>query len=142
MLIRDCSPGRSLLARLDHGAEIIAQITDIAKERQIEAGTFYAIGALTRADLGYYDQEAHEYHNSPVEGPVELASCSGNISLRDGRPFVHAHAVLADGRGHTWAGHLMRGGIFAGELYLQELLGPQLNRTHDHVTGLYLWAEL
>ena len=142
MLIRDCSQGRSLLARLDNVAEIIGQITDIVRERKIEAASFYAIGALTRADLGYYDQASHEYHVTPVEVPVELASCSGNVSLLDGEPFVHAHAVLADGQSHTWAGHLVRGSIFAAELYLQELPGPRLNRTHDPITDLNLWSEL
>ena len=142
MLIRDCSQGRSLLARLDNGAEIIGRITDIVRERKIEAATFYAIGALTRADLGYYDQAGHEYHIVPVEEPVEIASCSGNVSLLDGESFVHAHAVLAGDPGRVWAGHLVRGSIFAAELYLQELPGPRLNRTHDPVTDLNLWSEL
>lgn len=140
MLIRDCSQGKSLLARLDNGAEIIGQITDIARTKKIEAATFYAIGALSRADLGYYDQKAHEYRVTPVEVPVEIASCSGNISLLDGQPFVHAHAVLADGQSRTWAGHLVRGSIFAAEIYLQELPGPRLCRTPDSVTGLNLWT--
>lgn len=140
MFIRDCGQGKSLLARLDNGAEIIGQITDIARTNKIEAATFYAIGALSRAELGYYDQRAHEYRVTPVEVPVEIASCSGNISLLDGKPFVHAHAVLADGQSHVWAGHLVSGIIFAAEVYLQELAGPALSRTPDKTTGLKLWT--
>jgi len=141
LLIRDCSQGQSFLARLDSGAEIIGQITDLARERQIESGTFSAIGALTRADLGYYDQAAHVYHVTPVDEPVEIAACLGNISLLEGRPFVHAHAVLANGRGRSWAGHLVRGTIFAAEVYLQELSGLPLKRVPDSITGLKLWGE-
>jgi len=37
LIIEESSPGRSLLARLDHGAEIIGQITDVARERRIRA---------------------------------------------------------------------------------------------------------
>jgi uncharacterized protein len=141
LLIRDCSQGRSLLARLDSGAEIVGQITYLARDMGIEAAFISAIGALTRADLGYYDQAAREYHVTPVDEPVELAACSGNISLLEGRPFVHAHAVLANGQGRSWAGHLVRGTVFAAELYLQELSGLPLKRVPDSITGLKLWGK-
>lgn len=141
LLIRDCSQGRSFLANLDSGAEIIGQITDLAEDMGVKAAFISAIGALSQADLGYYDQAARKYLVTPVDEPVELAACSGNISLLEGRPFVHAHAVLADGKGCTWAGHLVRGTIFAAELYLQELSGLPLKRVPDSITGLKLWGE-
>jgi len=81
------------------------------------------------------------YHVTPVDEPVEIAACLGNISLLEGRPFVHAHAVLANGRGRSWAGHLVRGTIFAAEVYLQELSGLPLKRVPDSITGLKLWGE-
>ncbi|MDD1737458.1 MAG: DNA-binding protein [Methanothrix sp.] len=139
MIIEESSPGRCLLARLDHGAEIISQITDIARERKIRAAAISAIGALSRADLGFYDQAGRVYLVRAVEEPVEIASCAGNISLLDGQPFVHAHAVLADSSGVTFAGHLVRGSIFAAELFLQELPQQDLHRTPDSQTGLKLW---
>lgn len=140
MIIEESSPGRCLLARLDHGAEIISQITDIARERQIRAASISAIGALSRADLGFYDQAGREYLVRAVEEPVEMASCAGNISLLDGQPFVHAHVVLADRSGVTFAGHLVRGSIFAAELFLQELPQASLDRIPDSQTGLKLWT--
>ena len=140
MIIEGSSPGRCLLARLDHGAEIISQITDIVRERKIRAAAISAIGALSRADLGFYDQAGREYLIRAVEEPVEIASCTGNISFLDGQPFVHAHAVLADRSGVTFAGHLVRGSIFAAELFLQELPQQDLHRTPDSQTGLNLWT--
>jgi len=140
LIIEESIAGRSLLARLDHGAEMIGQIADLARERRIKAAAISAIGALTRADLGFYDQAGREYMVRAVEGPVEIASCTGNISLLEGEPFVHAHAVLADSSGHILAGHLVRGTIFAAELYLNELAQADLNRAHDSQTGLKLWA--
>jgi predicted DNA-binding protein with PD1-like motif len=141
LLIRNCSQSRSILASLDNGTEIIGQITDLAKEMGIEAAFISAIGALSQADLGYYDQATRKYLVSPVDEPVELAACSGNISLLEGRPFVHAHAVLADGKGRTWGGHLVSGTVFAAELYLQELSGLPLKRVPDSITGLNLWGK-
>ena len=140
MIIEESIAGRSLLARLDHGAEIIGQITDLARERKIKAAAISAIGSLSQADLGFYDQADQQYLVRAVEGPVEIASCTGNISLLEGEPFVHAHAVLADSSGYILAGHLVRGTIFAAELYLNELAQADLNRAHDSQTGLKLWA--
>ncbi|MBN1236053.1 MAG: DNA-binding protein [Methanotrichaceae archaeon] len=129
------------MARLDHGTDIIGQISNLAAENGIETGTISAIGALSRAELGYYDQVSQEYCKIPVDQPVELASCTGNISLRDGRPFVHAHAALSDRTGRTWSGHLTCGTVFAAEVYLQELSSLPLKRVPDSITGLALWGE-
>ena len=141
MLIRDFRQGRCLMARLDHGADIIGQITDLAEEKEIETGFLSVIGALSRAELGYYDQVSQKYGKIQIDEPVELVSCSGNISLRDGQPFVHAHAVLSDRKGRVWGGHLNSGTVFAAELYMQELLGQHLERVPDSITGLNLWSE-
>ncbi len=141
MLIRGFERGRCLLARLDHGAEIISQITDLASKEKIETGICSAIGALSGAELAYYDQASREYRRITITDPVELASCLGNISLLNGRPFVHVHAVLSSEDGRVWAGHLISGTIFAAEIHIEELLGMHLHRTPDSITGLNLWGE-
>ena len=141
MIIEESISGRSLLARLDHGEEIIGQITDVARERKIKAAAISAIGALSQADLGFYDQAGREYRVRRVEVPMEITSCTGNISLLEGEPFVHAHAVLADSSGTVLAGHLVRGTIFAAELFVQELAEADLHRSWDKQTGLKLWVQ-
>jgi predicted DNA-binding protein with PD1-like motif len=131
--------GKELLARLSHDADLLQSITELARSKGIEAGSFTAIGALKSARLGYYDQKNHEYREIKVDSPHELASCTGNISLRDGEPFVHAHAVLADEMGNAKGGHLLEGIVFAAEVHLRQLEGRKLERKHDEVTGLSLW---
>jgi predicted DNA-binding protein with PD1-like motif len=133
------SASKELIIRLEHGADLVQSITELAKDKSIEAGSFTAIGALKRARLGYYDQKNHEYREIEIDTPHEMASCIGNISLRDGEPFVHAHVVLADETGNTKAGHLFEGIVFAAEVRLHQLEGPRLERKHDEVTGLSLW---
>ena len=67
--------------------------------------------------------------------------CMGNISLKDGEVFVHAHITLADHEGKCHGGHLMPDtNIFAAEYYVQELVGEKLERKHDPETGLSLWG--
>jgi predicted DNA-binding protein with PD1-like motif len=141
LLVRELTRGRCLLARLDFGSDIISQILELSKEKGIETGVFEALGALKDAKIAYYDQKTHEYKSIHISGPMELVSCTGNISTREGKPFVHAHAVLADSIGNTTGGHLISGNIFAAELFVLELIGTSLIRSHDSATDLYLWGD-
>jgi predicted DNA-binding protein with PD1-like motif len=130
---------KHLLVRLKHDADLVQSITELARSKGIEAGSFTAIGALKRARLGFYDQKNHEYREIKIDSPHEMASCVGNISLKDGEPFAHIHVVLADEAGNTKGGHLLEGIVFAAEVHLRQLEGPKLERKHDEVTGLSLW---
>ena len=62
------------------------------------------------------------------------------MSLKDGKPFLHLHAVLGDTKLRAWGGHLFHGSrIFAAEALLLRLQGQPLERRPDPVTGLALW---
>lgn len=132
-------PDKELVVRLKHDSDVIDSITRLAEKQEIASASFTAIGALKRARLGYYDQRIHEYREISIDSPREIASCIGNVSLKDGQPFVHAHVVLADEKGNTRAGHLLQGIVFAAEVHVRRLEGPRLDRTYDEVTGLSLW---
>jgi predicted DNA-binding protein with PD1-like motif len=140
-LVQELRSGRCFLCSLDHNSEIVASITALAKALGVETGAVTAIGALQRAEIGYYDQETHEYGTIEIDHPMEIASLTGNISIRDGKPFLHAHATLADSDGNLLGGHLQSGTVFAAEVYLRELEGRPLVRRHDPTTDLYLWSE-
>lgn len=131
--------GRNLVVRAKHDSDIVEFLTELAKKNRIMVATFTAIGALKYAKVGFYDQKTHEYVETLLSAPQEIASCLGNISMKEGEPFVHAHAVLADRDGNTKAGHLLEGKVFAAEVHLIELLGTKLVRKNDAVTSLSLW---
>ena len=133
------SSNKELIVRIKYDAELVQSITELARNKAIKAGSFTAIGALKRAKLGYYDQKNHEYREITIDTPHEMASCVGNVSLKDGEPFTHAHVVLADETGNTTAGHLLEGTVFAAEVHLRQLTGPKLEREYDELTGLSLW---
>jgi predicted DNA-binding protein with PD1-like motif len=139
MGFRKLDVGRNLIARAEYDSDLIKFVTELAKKNEIMTATFTAIGALKNAKLGFYDQEKHEYLETLLSSPQEIASCVGNVSLKEGEPFVHAHAVLADQSGNTRGGHLLEGKVFAAEVHLIELLGTKIIRKNDVVTGLSLW---
>jgi predicted DNA-binding protein with PD1-like motif len=139
MSVFEYKASNEFIVRVEHNSDLVQSITELARNKGIKAANFTAIGALKRARLGYYDQKNHEYREIKVDLPHEIASCVGNISLKDGEPFTHAHVVLADEKGNTKAGHLLEGIVFAAEVHLRQLEGPNLERKYDEVTGLSLW---
>lgn len=133
------------MGRLEKGADIIQSMERYCLEQGIQAGWVNVIGALDRATISYYDQRAQVYHHQPMSGEYEIVSCSGNISLKDGKPFAHLHIVLSDTDFQSLGGHLWPGSsaIFAAEFVLYAFSQPQpdewLTRCPDTQTGLALW---
>ena len=142
MLHREFNTGRQFAGRFNHAKDLLASLTAFADEHNINMAVFSAIGAVFSATLGYYDQSTKDYVTYRENTPLEIISCTGNISLKEGMPFVHAHAVLSDGKGRTTGGHLFsETPVFAGEFYIRELTGSPFSRFYDETTGLMLWSN-
>ena len=137
---REFNQGRCLLGRLPRGKDLAAAVEDFCGDHTLEMAVFSVIGAVTSATLGAYDQKQQVYVTVQKREPLEIVHCTGNVSLKDGQPTVHAHAVFGDINGQTMGGHVFSETvIFAGEIYIQELLGTPMARTYDEETGLFLW---
>ncbi|HSL94959.1 MAG TPA: DUF296 domain-containing protein [Thermoleophilia bacterium] len=140
---RTFATGRRVVARLDHGGDLLAQIAAVADAHGVITGEVRAVGALRRAELAFYDQTNKQYEPHSIERPLELLALVGNVSRRDGETAVHAHLVLGEADGRCLGGHALPGCVvFACELVLEELVGEALERGHDEVTGLPLWGGL
>ena len=99
-----------------------------------------AIGAVRRARFAYYEQDVHQYRELESATHHEITGFVANVSLRDGKPFLHAHATFSDADGQTLGGHLLPGiEVFAAEVMIREFAGVALIRQHDEETGLALW---
>ena len=134
--------GRIFVGRLPHGGDLINSIEEFCKKALIQMATFSVIGAVSSATIGAYDQKQQVYVTFKEEAPLEIVSCIGNVSLKEGKPFIHAHILLADEQGKTIGGHLFSETIiYAGEINLQELTGKPMERTYDNDTGLMLWES-
>ena len=133
-------PKNIIMGKLSHGSDLLGELTAVCEKEKLTLGTVEAIGAVQRACIGYYDQHQHQYQFTEINKDLEIASLIGNISLRDGKPMVHAHVTLADENGVCLAGHLAEGTIiFACEFVITVCEGPGFVRKHDAQTGLPLW---
>lgn len=141
MISYDLEGGRVHLIRLDTGSDVVTEITRFCEEREIRTAWFSYLGAVRRASLRYYDQAERRYLDFEIDEPLEVLSGMGNVSLLDGRPFVHTHAVFGDREGNAFGGHLNTGcEVWLLEVRLQELEGDPPVRLPDEASGLALWG--
>ncbi len=136
-------PARKIMGRLAKGEDLLQGLEKCARDLKITLGEVHAIGAVTQARVGYYDQVARKYLFLDLPGPQEILALVGNISVKDNQPMVHAHLTLADGEGRAFGGHLAAGTIvFACEFWIQEYAAEKsLVRQYDEETGLFLWPR-
>ncbi len=131
--------GNRVFIRLETGDDVLASLTSAAEEHGVVSGWFNGIGAASGVELGYYDLAKKDYNRWDVAGDVEFASASGSLGLRDGKPFVHLHAVVSDRECVTHGGHLFQATTGATLEFVLLVGEAPIERTPDEASGLYLW---
>jgi hypothetical protein len=131
---------QTLIGKLGHDEDLLEELQSVCKENDVLLGRISAIGAVKKARMGFYDQDARQYMFLEINKNLEISSLTGNVSVRDDKPMVHAHITLCDCNGNAYGGHLAEGTIvFACEFVMNIYDGPQYLREHDETTGLPLW---
>jgi hypothetical protein len=135
---RELSVRSEYVVSLEHGADWRAEIEAFAAREGIESAWFNGMGAVSDAEVWFYDTDDLEYRSVEFDETLEVAACVGNVAVLDGEPFAHTHAVLSRESGQALGGHLNAATVFAGEVYLRAFEEP-LVRERDEVTDLDLW---
>jgi predicted DNA-binding protein with PD1-like motif len=124
---------------LDTGEELLTSLKRFAKEQNLSASSFKAVGALSGVELGWFDWQTKKYKTAvKLEEQIELLSLIGDIALQDGEPQIHAHVVVGRFDGTTRGGHLQSATVRPTcELVLTE--SPKhLHKEIDPESGLAL----
>jgi len=133
---------RTFIGQFPNGSDLLEELTKFVQREDIKLGRVQGIGATTHAIVAYYDQNTWQYNPLEFPGGMEILSLTGNVSLREGKPFVHVHIILGDKDGKVFGGHLLPGTkLFAFEAVIEEYEGDQLIRAKDEKTGLFLWND-
>lgn len=132
------APERTIALVFDKGDEVVATLTQFAKEHGLAASRFSAIGAFRDAVLGYFDWQRKDYERIPVDEQVEVLSLNGDIALDGAEPKVHAHCVLGRRGGATVGGHLLQAHVRPTLEVLLIESPAYLRKSCDRETGLAL----
>ena len=130
---------RSYVLVFNTGDELAKGLKDFAPEQNFADASFKAIGALASVRLAWFNPETKRYQISvDLKEQVELLSLIGDVAQHDGKPIVHAHAVVGRSDGSTAGGHLMEASVRPTcEVFLTE--SPMhLSKALDPDSGLVL----
>jgi len=132
--------GKMCFSRIFEDEDLAEAVKKRVEESGIKAGIFILIGSLKKAILGYYKEG--QYKSIELGGPLEIASCMGNIAVNEkGEIVIHSHIVVSNEKGKALGGHLMKGSPVGAtaELVIVEGARVNLQRTFDEKTRLNLW---
>jgi uncharacterized protein len=96
----------------DPGDEAVSALNQFARAEQLEAAQITAVGAFSRATVGWFDRAARDYRRIPVDQQCELLSLIGDVAEGQDGPILHVHAVLGLSDGTTRGGHLLEARVF------------------------------
>lgn len=109
-LVAEGDGERTFVLVLDPGEEAFATITRFATQEGLGGASLTALGAFSKATVGWFDLNNKTYKKIPVEQQCEVLSAVGDIAIGDdGKPSVHMHVVLGMSDGSTRGGHLLQG---------------------------------
>jgi uncharacterized protein len=129
-------PGVAKIHSLKSGAKIPEDIVRIALDDDISTAGVQAIGGVSRLRLAYFNHEEKRYEEHDFDEFFEVTGLHGNITIKDGRPFLHAHGNFGRKDLSVIAGHVISATVFP---ILEVVVTPTKNkavRKFDEVSGL------
>jgi len=125
---------KTFILVFETGDELARGLLDFANQASLSAASFKAVGALSSVRLGWFSWDNRKYEPSvTLDEQVELLSLIGDVALKDGKPVVHAHAVIGRRDGTAQGGHLLEAHVrptcevilTESPIHLQKQIDPQ-----------------
>jgi len=110
---------------LKAGARIPDDILGIAKREKVATARVEAIGGVEELRLAYFNRRMKRYEEHDFKEFLEVTGILGNITLKEGKPFLHIHGTFGRRDLSTLAGHVMKAKVFP---LLEVVITPTKNR--------------
>lgn len=126
-----------ILVVLDRGQNLVQALTEVVIAQHIRGGHITGIGAVMDVQLGYYDLHKKDYIRKTFsDEDYELLALNGNVTLREGVPYVHVHTAVGRSDFSVFGGHLFEAVVaVTAEIYITPF-GLMPERTFNHDLGL------
>jgi predicted DNA-binding protein with PD1-like motif len=146
MIVGESKTGRCVMGRLEKGEPVVEKLVELARFENIDAGFVRAQGVVDEVFLERYDARSKRYvplvNVGGPDGPWELVSLEGSLSLFQGAPVARLWAVIAASLATgpaVLAGALASARAVYVEFAVDVPDDADLERRDDAVTGLPLW---
>lgn len=125
--------------RMDKGDDITESIYSVAEKEGVKLANVSGIGATDNFTVGVFDMAKKEYEKFDFCGNHEINSLTGNITEKDGKPYIHLHITATGKDGKVVGGHLIKGVIsLTGEIIITVIDGS-ITREFNAELGINRW---
>ncbi|MFL3025965.1 MAG: PPC domain-containing DNA-binding protein [Candidatus Neomarinimicrobiota bacterium] len=128
--------GDTYIIYVEQNEAIMKTLTSFCKEKTIDNAQLSGIGAIKDIEVGAYDLENQEYITQNFTDIWELTSFQGNVLLKDGEPFIHAHITISDHQLQCKGGHLFEAKVAAVGEFILHKINSDGRRDYDSNIGL------
>lgn len=118
-------PGVAKIYSLKAGSRVPDDIVAIATREKIPTARVEAIGGVKKLRLAYFNHEAKKYEEHDYDEFLEVTSVLGNVTLKDGKQFLHIHGTFGRRDLSVLAGHVVQATVFP---LLEVVVTPTENR--------------
>ena len=126
--------------RLDPGEEIVEQLTRLVEQENIQLGSISALGAANDVTIGIFSTQDQKYYSQRYQGDFEISSLVGNVTRKDGAPYLHLHITIGNPvSGQVHAGHLSSAVISATLEAFLFVWDGRVGRKFEESVGLNLF---
>ena len=132
--------GNKIVARMDKGEEICAKLLELAEAEDIRLASVSGIGASNDVTLGVFNSKKFVYESTRYTGDMEIVSCMGNVTQKDGEVYLHLHMAVANAtKGVVYAGHLNDAKISLTGEFILRIIDGRVEREYSPEVGLNLF---
>jgi|TARA_B100001013_G_scaffold337959_1_gene258534 hypothetical protein len=132
--------GQNFLVYIQIDEPVMETLTSVCKNNGIMNGQISGIGAVKEIEMGAYDLDSKSYLRKQYPDNHELISFQGNITLKDGNPFIHAHITIGNHDLHTRGGHLFEMKVAVVGEFIIRNIESNVHREFDKNIGLAVWC--
>ena len=127
-----------IVARIDRGEEIHAQLKELALREQIRLAEVSALGAVNDFTVGVFKTDERKYYANHFTGSFEIVSLTGTITTQDGAYYAHLHMSAGNDKGEVFGGHLNEAIVSATCEMVINVIDGKVERAFSEDVGLNL----
>ena len=128
--------GNKYVVSIQNRAEIVKALSAFCEEQGIMSGTIDGIGAIDELTLRFFNPKTKLYEDKSYREQMEIANLTGNISLMDGKTYLHLHVTVGRSDYSALAGHLLAATLNGAGEFVVEDFGTSVTRVYVPEIGL------
>lgn len=124
--------------RFESGESVMEPLLRWLETENVRFATMFGIGAVAGAHVSYWNAATREYEPHELDEQLEVVSLIGNVTIREGAPFLHIHVSLGRRDLSILGGHLNDLVVHPNLEITVEPEATEVQRVIDEGSGLWV----